>query len=182
MIMADNPSSTVDLAANLTIAWLNNPNVRANNDDATAFLQSMHSTLSAFTNGSGDDSNGGTAAGDGASNTASSPQEGAVSVRKSLASPNHIISMIDGKPYSTLKRHLGRHGLTPAQYRERFGLKPDYPMVAPAYAEKRRELAKKIGLGSKPGMTRKAATASKPATAPKTAKRRGRPPKAATPA
>src|SRR5690348_12249716 len=50
----------------------------------------------------------------------------AVSVRKSLASRDHILSMIDGKPYSTLKRHLGGHGLTPAQYRARFNLPADY--------------------------------------------------------
>ena len=59
--------------------------------------------------------------------------------------------MIDGKPYKTLKRHLAGHGLTPAQYRERYGLKSDYPMVAENYAEMRRGLAKKIGLGRKPG-------------------------------
>jgi predicted transcriptional regulator len=75
--------------------------------------------------------------------------EPAVTVRKSLSSPDHIISLIDGKPYRTLRRHLSGHGLTPEQYRERYNLKPDYPMVAPAYAETRRALAKKIGLGSK---------------------------------
>jgi predicted transcriptional regulator len=72
-----------------------------------------------------------------------------VSVRKSLASPDHIISMIDGKPYKTLKRHLFRNGLTPDQYRQRYDLKPDYPMTAPAYSERRRALAHKIGLGAK---------------------------------
>jgi hypothetical protein len=75
--------------------------------------------------------------------------EPAVSVRKSLANREHIISMIDGKPYKTLRRHLGTHGLTPDQYRERYGLKPDYPMVAEAYSETRRAMAKKIGLGTK---------------------------------
>jgi predicted transcriptional regulator len=75
----------------------------------------------------------------------------AVSVRKSLASKDHIISMIDGKPYKTLRRHLAGHGLTPEQYRERFGLKTDYPMVAQSYSEARRAMAKKIGLGRKPG-------------------------------
>jgi len=59
------------------------------------------------------------------------------------------LSLIDGKPYKALKRHLRNHGLTPAEYRERFGLKADYPMVAPGYAEKRRDLAKAIGLGRK---------------------------------
>ena len=75
----------------------------------------------------------------------------AVTARKSLVSKDHIISMIDGKPYKTLKRHLSTHGLTPAQYRERYGLKADYPMVAENYAAMRRGLAKKIGLGRKPG-------------------------------
>ena len=71
----------------------------------------------------------------------------AVSVKKSLASPAHIISLIDGKPYQTLKRHLARHGLTPDQYRERYSLLPTYPMVAPAYSENRRAIAEKLGLG-----------------------------------
>ena len=75
----------------------------------------------------------------------------AVSVRKSLASKDHIISMIDGKPYKTLRRHLSTHGLTPEEYRERYGLKADYPMVAPSYSEHRRAMAKRIGLGRKPG-------------------------------
>ncbi len=74
----------------------------------------------------------------------------AVSVRKSLASPDHIISMIDGKPYRTLRRHLSGHGLTPEDYRKRYGLKDDYPMVAPSYSESRRAMAKTIGLGRKP--------------------------------
>lgn len=75
---------------------------------------------------------------------------GAVSIRKSLASPDHILSMIDGKPYRTLKRHLGTHGMTPATYRDRYMLSPDYPMVAPGYAAERSAMAKRIGLGRKP--------------------------------
>ena len=59
--------------------------------------------------------------------------------------------MIDGKSYKTLRRHLATHGMTPAEYRERYGLKPDYPMVAENYSESRRAMAKKIGLGRKPG-------------------------------
>nr|WP_308462231.1 MucR family transcriptional regulator [Sphingomonas citri] len=73
----------------------------------------------------------------------------AVSVRKSLANRDRIISMIDGAPYASLKRHLTSHGLTPAEYRARFGLKPDYPMVAPGYSEGHRALAKQLGLGRK---------------------------------
>lgn len=73
----------------------------------------------------------------------------AVSGRKSLASPDHILSLIDGKPYKTLKRHLASHGLTPAEYRERYNLPATYPMVAPSFAARRREIAEKIGLGGK---------------------------------
>ncbi|WP_159874120.1 MucR family transcriptional regulator [Novosphingobium sp. 9U] len=73
----------------------------------------------------------------------------AVTVRKSLADRNAPVSMIDGKSYSSLKRHLAGHGYTPETYRETFGLKSDYPMVAPGYSERRRELAKQIGLGRK---------------------------------
>jgi predicted transcriptional regulator len=87
-------------------------------------------------------------------------------VRKSLASKDHLISLIDGKPYKTLRRHLAGHGLTPDDYRQRYGLKPDYPMVAESYSEARRDMAKKIGLGRKPGARRTdaAPAAAEPAT------------------
>ncbi len=73
----------------------------------------------------------------------------AVSVKASLASPDHIVSMIDGKPYKTLKRHLSTRGMTPAEYRERYRLPVDYPMVAPNYSERRRAVAVERGLGRK---------------------------------
>lgn len=73
----------------------------------------------------------------------------AVTVRKSLSSPDHIISLIDGKPYKTLKRHLTTHGLTTEQYRERYNLPKSYPMVAPSYSEARRAVAAKTGLGQR---------------------------------
>lgn len=149
--MSDDRSNIVDLASNLTIAWLTNPNVRANTDDATTFLQNIHFTLQNLSQGSAVEGNEGQNAATSEANTDEQTYEPAVTVRKSLGSREKIISLIDGKPYSTLKRHLKGHGLTPAQYRERYGLKADYPMVAPAYAERRRELAKKIGLGRKPG-------------------------------
>lgn len=87
----------------------------------------------------------------------------AVSVRKSLSSPEHILSMIDGKPYKTLKRHLASHGLTPNDYRERYGLPKSYPLVAPNYSEARRAVATKLGLGRKPVSAGKPA---EPASAP----------------
>ena len=73
----------------------------------------------------------------------------AVGLRKSLGSRTHIISMIDGKPYQTLKRHLSKHNLTPQEYRQRYSLPSDYPMVAPAYSESRRAIAERLGLGRK---------------------------------
>jgi predicted transcriptional regulator len=75
----------------------------------------------------------------------------AVTVRKSLSNPEYIISLIDGREYKTLTRHLSRHGLTPVEYRQRYGLSAEYPMTAPAYSERRSALAKAIGLGRKPG-------------------------------
>ena len=97
-------------------------------------------------------------------------KEGAVSARKSLADPARIISMIDGKPYATLKRHITRHGYTPDSYREAFGLKADYPMTAPGYSDYRRENAKARGLGRKQ-------VEAAPEPAPDAPKRRGRKPK-----
>jgi predicted transcriptional regulator len=80
--------------------------------------------------------------------------EPAVSIRSSIKS-DHITCLECGKKMKMLKRHLMTdHGLTIDDYRARFGLTADYPMVAPNYAEKRRELAKKIGLGRKPGQRR----------------------------
>jgi len=80
--------------------------------------------------------------------------EPAVSIRASIK-PDYIVCLEDGKKLKMLKRHLMTHyKLTPEQYRQRWNLPADYPMVAPNYAEKRRELAKKIGLGRKPGVRR----------------------------
>jgi predicted transcriptional regulator len=80
--------------------------------------------------------------------------EPAVSIRTSVK-PDYIVCLEDGKKLKMLKRHLmTSYNLTPDQYRARWGLAADYPMVAPNYAEKRRELAKKIGLGRKPGQKR----------------------------
>ncbi len=72
-----------------------------------------------------------------------------VSVRSSVK-PDYIVCLEDGKKLKMLKRHLMTHyGMTPDEYRQKWGLNSDYPMVAPNYAEQRRSLAKKIGLGTK---------------------------------
>lgn len=71
---------------------------------------------------------------------------------KSSIKPDYIVCLEDGKKLKMLKRHLMTHyGMTPEEYRAKWGLPADYPMVAPNYAEKRRELAKAIGLGKKRG-------------------------------
>ena len=152
---APNP---VELAAELTIAWLGNPNTRTSADDVPGFLNKMYETVSSLVGGNQE---------------AATPEAEAkeytpaVTARKSLASPDVIISMIDGKPYKTLRRHLSTNGMTPAEYRERYGLKADYPMVAATYSESRRAMARKIGLGRKPGQTNAAKPDAKPAPTPR---------------
>ncbi len=80
-----------------------------------------------------------------------SPPEPAVPIKKSIT-PDYVICLEDGKKLKMLKRHLRTSfNMTPDEYRQKWGLSSDYPMVAPKYAAKRSELAKKIGLGRKPG-------------------------------
>jgi predicted transcriptional regulator len=83
--------------------------------------------------------------------------EPAVSIRASVK-PDHLVCLEDGKKLKMLKRYLRvRHGMSPDEYRAKWGLPADYPMVAANYADRRRELAKQIGLGRKPGSKRKGA-------------------------
>jgi predicted transcriptional regulator len=82
------------------------------------------------------------------------PREPAVSIRSSVK-PDYIVCLEDGKKLKMLKRYLRTNfDMSPEEYRARWNLPADYPMVAPNYADKRRELAKKIGLGRKPGQKR----------------------------
>jgi predicted transcriptional regulator len=139
-LMADD-SEQLGLATELTVAWLANPHTRAQADDAAAMLGSMLMalrslrTLSATTEDVTE---------------AEAQHTPATTKRKSLASPDHIISMINGKRYRTLTRHLRTHGLTPYEYRHRYGLNADYPMTAPGYIAERSAAAKQRGLGRKP--------------------------------
>jgi len=132
--------NSVELATELTVAWLSNPNTRTSADDVPAFLKSMHEAVAKLTSPAPSEPE-----------APESEYTPAVTARKSLASPDHIISMIDGKPYKTLRRHLSTNGLTPDEYRQRYNLKADYPMVAASYSEARRTMAKAIGLGRKAG-------------------------------
>ncbi|WP_109806787.1 MucR family transcriptional regulator [Sphingosinithalassobacter portus] len=157
--MADeNTLNSVELATELTIAWLGNQNNRVMAEEVPAFLRSMHATITELAGAPSSSSNA-------SDDEAPADEEftPAVTVRKSLASKDHILSMIDGKPYKTLRRHLSTHGLTPEQYRERYNLKADYPMVAETYSEQRRAMAKKIGLGQKGRAAKAQAAAESPA-------------------
>ena len=81
-------------------------------------------------------------------------------VRKSIT-PDALFSFEDNKPYKTLRRHLSTHGLTPEQYREKWGLPRDYPMVAPNYSAARSQMAKQLGLGQRGQQARQRAAQSR---------------------
>ncbi len=126
----------ITLTSDIVTAHVANNNVEV--ADLPPLIQSVYGAL----------------AGLGANAVEEARPEPAVAIRSSIK-PDHIVCLECGKKMKMLKRHLMTdHGLTIDEYRARFGLAADYPMVAPNYAEKRRELAKKIGLGRKPGQRR----------------------------
>ncbi|MFL4991776.1 MAG: MucR family transcriptional regulator [Microvirga sp.] len=96
----------------------------------------------------------------------------AVAVKRLITS-DFLISLEDGRSYKSLKRHLTRLGLTPQQYRAKWSLPADYPMVAPSYAARRSELAKSIGLGQSRRVAAKSSLPSPKITGPAT-KKQGR--------
>ncbi|RUU82828.1 MULTISPECIES: MucR family transcriptional regulator [unclassified Mesorhizobium] len=96
----------------------------------------------------------------------------AVNPKKSIF-PDYIISLEDGRKFKSMKRHLGLLGMTPEQYRTKWGLPRDYPMVAPSYAAQRSKLAKSIGLGLKPATKDPAKKAPAKKPAPKGIKAKG---------
>jgi predicted transcriptional regulator len=135
--------SAIELATEITIAWLGNPNTRVTAEEVPAFLKIMHSAIGELAGAPAD-----TAVG------VAAPEYVPVVPVRSSVKPDYIISLIDGRKLKSLKRHLSTHGLTPREYRERYGLKPDYPMVAASYSAQRREVAQKLGLGRKGGAAR----------------------------
>ena len=130
----EDPTETlITLTADIVSAHVSNNSVAVN--DLPTLIQNVHGALSAL---------GGSAA-----EPEAQKQEPAVSVRSSIK-PDYIVCLEDGKKLKMLKRHLMTHyQMTPDEYRQKWGLNADYPMVAPNYAEQRRTLAKKIGLGTK---------------------------------
>ena len=126
-------STLITLTADIVAAHVTNNSVAVS--DLPSLIQNVHDALNRL----------GTA-----DTVPEAKQEPAVSIRASVK-PDHIVCLEDGKKLKMLKRHLMTHyQLTPAEYRTKWNLPSDYPMVAPNYAEKRRALAKKIGLGRKP--------------------------------
>jgi len=123
----------IELTADIVAAYVgNNPLQMA---ELPGLISQVHSALSGITTGAAEEP--------------AEPLKPAVSVRKSVT-PEYIVCLEDGKKFKSLKRHLRTHyDLTPEQYREKWGLPADYPMVAPSYAEARSKLAKEMGLGQK---------------------------------
>jgi predicted transcriptional regulator len=137
--MVDHPANTnvLGLTAQIVSAHVSNNSVSP--DALPSLIQEVYKTL----------------AGVGKEPISAERPQPAVPVKKSVF-PDHIVCLEDGKKLKMLKRHLKTaYNMSPEQYRERWNLPPDYPMVAPNYARHRSSLAKKIGLGTKPRSGRK---------------------------
>ena len=129
--MAGNTSTFIELTASIVSAYVSNNPVPA--AELSALIGQVHTALTRVSSGHGE------LPGDG--------HKPAIPVKKSITS-DYIICLEDGKKFKSLKRHLRtRYKLTPEQYREKWGLGSDYPMVAPNYAAARSRLAKQMGLG-----------------------------------
>jgi len=145
-------AETLHLATEIVAAFVSNNAVAI--DKLPALLQDVHDAVRAL-------AKGGTAS--------AGSQEPAVNIKKSVT-PDYVICLEDGKKLKMLKRYLRTHySLSPEEYRRKWGLSADYPMVAPNYAKRRSQFAKDIGLGT----SRLAAGRKTPVKKP--AKRRGRP-------
>jgi predicted transcriptional regulator len=128
----------ITLTADIVAAHVSNNSVAVS--DVPTLIGNVHSALAGLSAGH---------------SAPSAPLEPAVPIRLSVKK-DYIVCLDDGKKLKMLKRHLMTHyGMTPDDYRAKWGLPADYPMVAPAYAEQRRVLAKAIGLGRAPGSGRK---------------------------
>jgi len=121
----------IELTAGIVSAYVSNNSVSAS--DIPNLINQVHSALLRVSGGQSD--------------AQPEPLKPAVSVKKSITS-DYLVCLEDGKKFKSLKRHLRtQYNMTPEQYREKWGLPPDYPMVAPSYAAARSQLAKQMGLG-----------------------------------
>ena len=131
--MGDNTSggTFIELTASIVSAYVSNNSVPT--ADLPALIGQVHAALTRVSSGHGD--------------APSEPPKPAVSLKKSIT-PDYIVCLEDGKKFKSLKRHLRtQYGLTPDQYRAKWNLPPDYPMVSHNYAQARSQLAKQMGLG-----------------------------------
>jgi len=127
----DDKSEIIEMTADIVAAYVGANSVAAN--DLPSLIQSVHRALS------------GVATGVDAAEAA--PKEPAVPIKKSIT-PDHLVCLEDGRKFKSLKRHLRtKYNMSPEEYRSKWGLAKDYPMVAPNYARARSELAKQMGLG-----------------------------------
>jgi predicted transcriptional regulator len=123
----------IELTATIVSAYVSNNSVPAS--DLPALIDQVHTALTRVLTGHGH------------GDAPAAPLKPAVSVKKSIM-PEYIVCLEDGKKFKSLKRHLrSQYNMTPEQYREKWGLAADYPMVAPNYAAARSRLAKQMGLG-----------------------------------
>ena len=128
-----NTPSFIELTANIVSAYVSNNSVPST--EIPALIDRIHSALSRVSTGQAE--------------VTSEPLKPAIAVKKSIT-PDHIVCLEDGKKFKSLKRHLRTHyNLSPEEYREKWGLPADYPMVAPSYSATRSKLAKDNGLGRK---------------------------------
>jgi predicted transcriptional regulator len=131
--MTDNTGSGnyIELTAGIVSAYVSNNSVASG--DIPSLINQIHAALLRVSSGTSD--------------AQPEPLKPAVSVKKSIT-PDYLICLEDGKKFKSLKRHLRtQYNMTPEQYRDKWGLAPDYPMVAPNYAQARSQLAKQMGLG-----------------------------------
>ncbi|HKY18986.1 MAG TPA: MucR family transcriptional regulator [Rhizomicrobium sp.] len=125
----DNEDDLLKLVTEIVSAYVSKNPVAAH--ELPAIIKNVHATLGGFAG----------------TQERALPRTPAVSIKKSVQ-PDYIVCLEDGKKLKMLKRYLrARYKLSPSEYRERWNLPPDYPMVAPNYAQKRSDFAKKIGLG-----------------------------------
>lgn len=133
MDQASDNSALIELAADIVSAYVSNNTVPT--ADLGALINDVHQALLRATAGSAE--------------PVREELKPAIPVRKSVT-PEYIVCLEDGKKFKSLKRHLRTHyNLSPEEYREKWGLPADYPMVAPNYAAARSALAKKMGLGQR---------------------------------
>jgi predicted transcriptional regulator len=126
-----NHGNYIELTAEIVSAYVSNNTVPAG--EISSLISQVHTALARVSGKSGD--------------APAEPLKPAVSVKKSIT-PEHLVCLEDGKKFKSLKRHLRtQYNMTPEQYREKWGLSADYPMVAPNYAAARSQLAKQMGLG-----------------------------------